>query len=61
MASSKTSGVMSNFTALLLDLSALYLSITLSTKVNCGVGAASLRVGFDDLTGLYTFQESVIL
>lgn len=55
MASSQTTGVMSDFTALLLDLSALYLSITLSIKVNCGVGAASLRVGFDDLKGFYTF------
>lgn len=33
---------MSNFTAILLDLSTLYLSMALSTKVNCGVGAASL-------------------
>lgn len=42
MASNKTFGVMSNFTAILLDLSTLYLSMALSTKVNCGVGAASL-------------------
>lgn len=51
---------MSNFIALL-DLSALYLSITLSTKVNCGIGAASLRVGLDNLKGFYTFKEFVII
>lgn len=51
MASSETSGVMSNFSALLLDLSALYLSVTLSTKVN----RANLRGGFDDLKGLLHF------
>lgn len=53
--------VMSNFTSLLLDLSALYLPITSSTKENSGVGAASLMVGLHDLKVFSNFKESVIL
>lgn len=53
LASSKAFGVTSNFTALLLDFSAFYLSITLNTKVNSS--ATSLMVGFDDFKGLFQF------